>query len=103
MPRRCRAYIAFFEAQGGSTGKAQNEAEDPTAGMTTDQKIHWQILHRQKAGIEALLDQAITERQGRFDLTAAAVAETVGKESWRNEAAVDVLNAAILPGDEGCR
>jgi 5-methyltetrahydrofolate--homocysteine methyltransferase len=91
------AYIAFFEAQGGSTGKAQNEAEDPTAGMTTDQKIHWQILHRQKAGIEALLDQAITERQGRFDLTAAAVAETVGKESWRNEAAVDVLNAALLP------
>src|SRR5207249_7225112 len=50
--------IAYFEvnkpAEGGQT------AEDPTEGMTVQQKIHYQILHRKKEGIEALLDEAMT-------------------------------------------
>src|SRR4029453_5344730 len=35
---------------------AQAEKEDPTAGMTAEQKIHWMILHRKKDGIEVELD-----------------------------------------------
>src|SRR5438046_3856112 len=33
--------------------------EDPTAGMSVEEKIHYQILHRKKEGIEALLDEAL--------------------------------------------
>ena len=42
-------------AAGGGGGRA---AEDPTEGMTPDQRIHWQILHRKKDGIEEQLDAA---------------------------------------------
>ena len=54
---------------------AQNEkAGDPTEGMSAEQRIHYQILHRKKEGIEALIDVALT-RHG----------------------AVDVLNEVLLP------
>ena len=83
-PQALPAYIAHFEAQqGGPAGAAQGEPEDPTAGLTTDQKIHWQVLHRKKAGIEALLDRALDERAGRL--------------ATRNDQAIDVLNSVLLP------
>ncbi len=53
-------YIAFFEENKPEAAGA--EAADPTAGMTVEEKIHWQILHRRKDGIEALLDEAITHQ-----------------------------------------
>jgi 5-methyltetrahydrofolate--homocysteine methyltransferase len=38
--------------------QAASGADDPLAGMTPSQKIHWKILHRKKEGIEDLLDEA---------------------------------------------
>lgn len=35
---------------------------NPTEGMTTEERIHWQILNRKKEGIEKLLDDAMTRR-----------------------------------------
>ncbi|NIN72139.1 MAG: methionine synthase [Gemmatimonadetes bacterium] len=68
-------YIAYFQEH------TIEEAElvDPTATMTTEQVIHWMILHRKKKGIEDIVAAAIDGRGGD------------------NQAAVGVLNEVLLP------
>lgn len=75
-------YIAYFEAhepQSESSAKA-----DPTEGMDVFERLHWQILHRRKEGVEELIDQAITQRAAEQGITTG-------------EAAVNVLNTVLLP------
>lgn len=51
-------YIQYFEEHG--TGLGERKADvDPTAGMSVEQKLHWQIVHRQKEGVEELVSTAI--------------------------------------------
>ncbi len=57
-PDALQHFIEYFANVGGSGASAQVEKEDPTAGMTAEQKVHWMILHRKKEGIEAELDAA---------------------------------------------
>ncbi len=76
------AYIAYFDRNEQSQQNHQS-SEDPTAHLSTDEKIHWHILHRRKEGIESLLDIALQEHQKRF--------------SSPNDAAVDILNNVLLP------
>jgi 5-methyltetrahydrofolate--homocysteine methyltransferase len=56
---------------------------DPTEGMTTDERIHWKIVHRKKEAVEADIDMAVG---ARMDAGAP-----------RGEAAVDTLNNVLLP------
>jgi 5-methyltetrahydrofolate--homocysteine methyltransferase len=57
--RRPDALQQFIEHFQGRGPKAESrEQEDPTAGMTPAQKVHWMIVHRKKEGIEAALDAA---------------------------------------------
>ncbi|HET9775548.1 MAG TPA: vitamin B12 dependent-methionine synthase activation domain-containing protein, partial [Gemmatimonadaceae bacterium] len=51
-------FIEHFANAGAGATTAQAEKEDPTAGMSPDQRIHWMILHRKKEGIEEQLDGA---------------------------------------------
>ncbi|HET7613344.1 MAG TPA: methionine synthase [Gemmatimonadaceae bacterium] len=51
-------FIEHFASAGATASTAQAEKEDPTAGMSPDQRIHWMILHRKKEGIEEQLDAA---------------------------------------------
>ena len=51
-------FIAFFGDR-GALEQAEGEQEDALAGMTVEERIHYQILHRRKDGVEALLDQAL--------------------------------------------
>ncbi|HET9634332.1 MAG TPA: methionine synthase [Gemmatimonadaceae bacterium] len=51
-------FIEYFASAGATTSTAQAEKEDPTSGMSPDQRIHWMILHRKKEGIEEQLDSA---------------------------------------------
>ncbi|MGH7602536.1 MAG: methionine synthase [Gemmatimonadaceae bacterium] len=51
-------FIEYFSNASGTGTTAQAEKEDPTVGMTAEQKIHWMILHRKKEGIEDQLDAA---------------------------------------------
>jgi 5-methyltetrahydrofolate--homocysteine methyltransferase len=74
-------FIAYFEEHG--TPAERQEQADPTADMTVDERIHYQILHRKKEGIEALIDAAVTSH-------------TQGEGS-AGEAAVEVLNSVLLP------
>src|SRR3954454_13883064 len=62
-PDALQQFIEYF-AQTGETGTtAQVEKEDPTAGMSPEQKIHWMILHRKKEGIEEQLDAANVRKE----------------------------------------
>jgi 5-methyltetrahydrofolate--homocysteine methyltransferase len=76
-------YIAYFEAHGPQQD-AGKEQIDPTEGMSAAERIHWQILHRRKEGIESLIDQVIAERAEE-------------QQCKRSEAAVNVLNTVLLP------
>jgi 5-methyltetrahydrofolate--homocysteine methyltransferase len=60
-PNALPEYISYFEANKG-TGDEQSAAVDPTEGMSVEQRIHYQILHRKKEGIEARLDEALQTR-----------------------------------------
>ncbi len=76
-------YIAYFEVHEPQAEEGVAKV-DPTEGMDTAQRIHWQVLHRRKEGIEALIDQMVAER-----------AQERGGSN--NDAAVDVLNTVLLP------
>jgi 5-methyltetrahydrofolate--homocysteine methyltransferase len=65
-------FIAYFE-QNAEAGK-KAEAEDATKDMSTAEKLHYQILHRKKEGIEDLIDAEVL-----------------------NRGAVPVLNEVLLP------
>jgi 5-methyltetrahydrofolate--homocysteine methyltransferase len=52
-------YIEHFEGSGkGEGGSGASEKEDPTAGMSAAERVHWMVVHRKKDGIEAALDEA---------------------------------------------
>jgi 5-methyltetrahydrofolate--homocysteine methyltransferase len=57
--RRPDALQRFIEGFSTDAQKdARAEKEDPTASMTTEQRVHWMVLHRKKEGIEEALDAA---------------------------------------------
>jgi 5-methyltetrahydrofolate--homocysteine methyltransferase len=49
-------FIEYYEQHEAAP---QEEAADPYEGLTIEQRIHYQILHRKKEGIEAALDEAM--------------------------------------------
>jgi 5-methyltetrahydrofolate--homocysteine methyltransferase len=61
-PDALQKFIEHFEGR-GSRVEGRDEKEDPTEGMTLDQKVHWMVVHRKKEGIEAALDEAGVREQ----------------------------------------
>ena len=49
-------FIQHFENVEVST---ESNIADPTEGMTSEQRLHWKILHRVKEGVEADIDEII--------------------------------------------
>jgi len=82
-PDALTRYIAYFEEHSPQKDDG-NTKVDPTEGMEPAERIHWQILHRRKEGIEPLIDQVIAERISSQELS-------------RNDTAVNVLNTVLLP------
>lgn len=76
-------YIAYFEAHEPQSNDTSSKV-DPTEGLDTFARLHWQVLHRRKDGIEELIDQAIGERANAEELNTG-------------EAAVNILNTVLLP------
>ncbi|HZC06288.1 MAG TPA: dihydropteroate synthase, partial [Ktedonobacterales bacterium] len=102
------SFIAYYEQHGATAQK--EEVADPTAGMTVDQRLHYQILHRKKEGIEALIDAAVAYRvAGQSPEEASHTARPQGApafgeptDGWQtnsafSRAAVDTLNSTLLP------
>ncbi len=78
VPDALARLIQHFESAGAvDAGKV---VEDPTEGMTPEQKLHWMILHRKKDGIEPLIDASV-----------AAHGDTP------NDGAIWTLNNVLLP------
>jgi 5-methyltetrahydrofolate--homocysteine methyltransferase len=107
-PEALARFIAYYESHGQTARKEQQA--DPTEGMTVDQRIHYQILHRKKEGIETLIDAAVAYRSdglpaeeaqpGMRPVGAPAPGEPL--EGWNTDThlstcAVDVLNNVLLP------
>ncbi len=65
-------FIQYFEEN--EVQLAGGEVVDPTADMSSEEALHWQIVHRKKDGVEALIDDILTHRD-----------------------AVDALNNVLLP------
>jgi 5-methyltetrahydrofolate--homocysteine methyltransferase len=57
-PDALQKFIEHFDTTSGSRTEREAEKEDPTAGMSADQRVHWMVVHRKKDGIEAALDTA---------------------------------------------
>ena len=57
---RCRASSSISRRTTSSWRSRQ--VEDPTENMTAEQALHWQILHRKKEGVEALIDECLTRQ-----------------------------------------
>ena len=55
-PDALQRFIEYFSKTEGSEKTDGSEKVDPTAGMSSDEKIHWMILHRKKENIEDVLD-----------------------------------------------
>ncbi|MBZ0281627.1 MAG: methionine synthase [Anaerolineae bacterium] len=53
-------FIQYFEQNNVVSGA--KEVEDPTADMTAEQAVHWQIVHRKKDGVEKLVDECLTRQ-----------------------------------------
>ncbi|HLY28646.1 MAG TPA: dihydropteroate synthase, partial [Aggregatilineales bacterium] len=76
-------YIAYYEEHEAQADASSVKA-DPTEGMSTTERIHWQVLHRRKENIESLVEEAIIERASEAHIP-------------KSEAAVSVLNTVLLP------
>src|SRR5215217_5345515 len=57
-PDALQRFIERFADAGAPGGGAGDAKEDPTAGMTPAQRVHYMVLHRKKDGIEDALDAA---------------------------------------------
>ena len=53
-------FIQYFEQNQVTVGG--KEQVDPTADMSAEQALHWQIVHRKKEGVEALIDDCLTRQ-----------------------------------------
>jgi len=71
-PQALAHFIAHFEGRAPDARAKEDDAAE--SAMSVEQRLHFQILHRKPAGIEALVDEAV-----------------------KRQPAVDVLNAVLLP------
>ncbi len=76
-PDALQRVIEFYE----NVSADEDEDEDPTEGMSSEERLHWSILHRHKDGVEDDID------------------EIIGREAFpsQHETAVDILNNTLLP------
>ncbi|HAY85256.1 MAG TPA: methionine synthase, partial [Chloroflexi bacterium] len=59
----------------------EDQAADPTEGMSPEERLHWSILHRHKEGVEEAIDEIIARKDHASD----------------HFCAVNILNNTLLP------
>ena len=57
-PDALQRFIEHYASSGETAAAPGATKEDPTAGMSADERVHWMVLHRKKEGIEEALDAA---------------------------------------------
>ncbi len=79
-PDALQRFITHVDKAGGGAQKTKSPAE-ALKDLTAEERLHWRILHRQKEGVEADIDEILT-RSG---------------EKSRHETAVEIINTVLLP------
>ncbi|MEJ5313220.1 MAG: methionine synthase [Anaerolinea sp.] len=79
-PDALQRLIEYFEEHGKEEQKITSQ-QLALVGKSAEERLHWRIVHRQKEGVEADIDE-ILQRPG---------------ETSRHETAVRVLNEVLLP------
>lgn len=74
-------FIAHIEQSGAESEGKTSQTQAALQAMTAEQRLHWRILHRQKEGVEADIDEIIQR----------------GMHASRHETAVYILNNVLLP------
>ena len=77
-PDALQRVMEFYEG----VSVEDDDQDDPTEGMSSEEMLHWSILHRHKDGVEAAIDEIINRKAFPSD----------------HESAVDILNNVLLPG-----
>ncbi len=75
-----KVLITYYQNAEPGEGKPDSQ-QAALQSMTSEERLHWQILHRQKEGIEAAIDEIISR-----DPSAS-----------KHETAVIILNTVLLP------
>ncbi|GAB1470894.1 methionine synthase [Chloroflexota bacterium] len=86
-------FIQHFENVEVST---ESGANDPTEGMTPEQRLHWCILHRHKDGVEADID-TVVNRGYIWNESLPNNGADVTPAPSKHEIAVYTLNNVLLP------
>jgi 5-methyltetrahydrofolate--homocysteine methyltransferase len=80
-PDALQRLIACFEQTGENAPGKPEPKKKPTEGMSPEERLHWRILHREKDGVEADIDEILAR----------------APEAERSSAAVVILNQVLLP------
>jgi 5-methyltetrahydrofolate--homocysteine methyltransferase len=62
LARRGDALARLIEHFEGREAETESDGPDPMAGMSPEERLHYQIVHRKKEGIEEQIDLAVSER-----------------------------------------
>ncbi len=89
-PDALQRYIEYYEGREGSAVHAGQE--DPTLGMTAEERLHWRIVHRHKDGVEADIDSLVPH-----PISSTESASDPTKKKANHEKAVIILNTVLLP------
>jgi len=79
-PDALQRLIEHFETVGDHLTEDVTET-DPTINMSPQERLHWRILHRHKAGVEEDIEEILAIKPTR----------------QRSHSAVDILNQVLLP------
>ncbi len=85
-PEALQRFIEYFEKSDRPASEGA-QREDPTQGMSPEERLHWRILHRHKEGVEADIDEILARELGANGQAGAA----------RHQVAVTILNQVLLP------
>jgi 5-methyltetrahydrofolate--homocysteine methyltransferase len=75
-----KTLIEYFNQEKEKEGKP-SQVINPLVGMSTKQRIHWRILHRQKDGMEEDIDKVFS---------------SISQDSHKKKA-IELLNSTLLP------
>jgi 5-methyltetrahydrofolate--homocysteine methyltransferase len=81
-------YIEYYEKVAPTS---ESTLVDPTEGMTTEQRLHWKIVHRKKDGVEVDIDSLVP-----YPLPPEGITDKE-KRAENHIRAVTILNTVLLP------
>ena len=95
-------FIQYFEEN--DVKLAGQEVEDPTADMTSEEALHWQIVHRKKDGLEALIDDSLTRQDavGVLNNVLLPAMKEVGDKFGSGELILAVCASKRRGDEESC-